>query len=135
MGDEDAFNLGSKLHQKLEHKKEEMEFEEMKITDPWLKSQLEKYCDQCIELAEAVPQSMLDDCPWGGEMVKTKFFMKCMMKKKIKTCMRYDIKQKLEENFGTVDKLVEETKIPENQLYTIVKQMLKGPEMMMMEMR
>jgi len=163
--DEDAFDLGSKLHQKLEHKKEEMEemagnmtcmlrecqildsenhfypegikreFEEMKITDPWLKSQLEKYCDQCIELAEAVPQSMLDDCPWGGEMVKTKMFMKCMMKKKIKTCMRYDIKQKLEENFGTVDKLVEETKIPENQLYMIVKQMLKGPEMMMMEMR
>merc|ERR1712010_361350 len=112
-----------------------MEFDEMKITDPWLKSQLEKYCDQCIELAEAVPQSMLDDCPWGGEMVKTKMFMKCMMKKKIKTCMRFDIKQKLEENFGTVDKLVEETKIPENQLYTIVKQMLKGPEMMMMEMR
>merc|ERR1719460_2124491 len=69
--------------------------------------------DQCIELAEAVPQSMLDDCPWGGEMVKTKMFMKCMMKKKIKTCMRFDIKQKLEENFGTVDKLVEETKIPE----------------------
>lgn len=48
---------------------------------------------------------MLDDCAWGGEMVKTKFFMKCMMKKKIKTCMRYDIKQKLEENFGTVDKV------------------------------
>merc|ERR1739848_809751 len=76
--DEDAFDLGSKL----EHKKEEMEemagnmtcmlrecqildsenhfypegikreFEEMKITDPWLKSQLEKYCNQCIELAE-----------------------------------------------------------------------------------
>merc|ERR1711950_31373 len=160
--DEDAYDLGDKLHKKLEHKKEEMhdmygnmtcmlresnvldsenkfnpqgikmEFDEMKITDPWLKSQLEKYCDQCIELAEAVPQSMLDDCPWGGEMVKT---MMCMMKKKIKTCMRYDIKQKLEENFGTVDKLVEETKIPENQLYMIVKQMLKGPEMMMMEMR
>ena len=48
---------------------------------------------------------MLDDCPWGGEMVKTKYFMKCIMKKKIKTCMRYDIKQKLEENFGTVDKV------------------------------
>ena len=58
-----------------------------------------------LQLAEAVPQSMLDDCPWGGEMVKTKFFMKCMMKKKIKTCMRFDIKQKLEENFGTVDKV------------------------------
>merc|ERR1712154_411653 len=111
-----------------------MEFDEMKIKDAWLKAQLGKYCDQCIELAEAVPQSMLDDCAWGGEMVKTKFFMKCMMTWKIKTCMRYDIKQKLEENFGQVDNLVEETKIPENQLYEIVKMMLKGPEKMMMGM-
>ena len=30
--------------------------------------------------------------------------------------------------------LVKETKIPEYELYEIVKQMLKGPEMMMMEM-
>merc|ERR1711953_1536823 len=142
--DEDAYDLGDKLHKKLEHKKEEMhdmygnmtcmlrecnvldsenkfypegikmEFDEMKVKDAWLKAQLGKYCDQCIELAEAVPQ--------------------CMMAWKIKTCMRYDIKQKLEENFGQVDNLVEETKIPENQLYEIVKMMLKGPEKMMMEM-
>merc|ERR1712154_447655 len=99
-----------------------MEFDEIKVKDAWLKAQLGKYCDQCIELAEAVPQSMLDDCAWGGEMVKTKFFMKCMMTWKLK------------ENFGQVDNLVEETKIPENQLYEIVKMMLKGPEKMMMEM-
>merc|ERR1712193_41216 len=79
-------------------------------------------------------EGMLGDCPWGGEMVKTKMYMKCMMKKKVKTCMRKDIKDKLEEHFGGVDKLVTETKIPEYELYEIVKQMLKGPEMMMMEM-
>ena len=99
---------------------------------------------------------MLDDCPWGGEMVKTKFFMKCMMKKKIKTCMHYDIKTKIEAQFGPMKdvrlnlkngtiqvgylnslfylQLVQETKIPEKQLYMIVKQMLKGPEEMMMMM-
>merc|ERR1712213_306031 len=61
-----------------------MEWDEWKnkIEDDWLRSQLEKYCDQCIEFAENLPQSMLDDCPWGGEMVKTKMYMKCMMKKK-----------------------------------------------------
>jgi len=164
--DDDVYDLGSKLHEKLEHKKEhmeemygnmtcmlrecqvldsenkfypegiKMEWDEMKnkIEDDWLRSQLEKYCDQCIEFAENLPQSMLDDCPWGGEMVKTKMYMKCMMKKKFKTCMRKDIKDKLEEHFGGVDKLVKETKIPEYELYEIVKQMLKGPEMMMMEM-
>jgi len=165
-GEEGDFDLGSKLHEKLEHKKEhmeemygnmtcmlrecqvldsenkfypegiKMEWDEWKnkIEDDWLRSQLEKYCDQCIEFAENLPQSMLDDCPWGGEMVKTKMYMKCMMKKKVKTCMRKDIKDKLEEHFGGVDKLVKETKIPEYELYEIVKQMLKGPEMMMMEM-
>merc|ERR1711992_296398 len=138
-GDEDVYDLGSKLHEKLEHKKEhmeemygnmtymlrecqvldsqdkfypegiKMEWDEWKnkIEDSWLRSQLEKYCDQCIEFAENIPQSMLDDCPWGGEMVKTKMYMKCIVKK---------------------------TKIPEYELYEIVKQMLKGPEMMMMEM-
>ena len=80
--DEDVYDLGSKLHEKLEHKKEhmeqmygnmtcmlrecqvlnsqdkfypegiKMEWDEMKnkIEDPWLRSQLEKYCDQCIEV-------------------------------------------------------------------------------------
>merc|ERR1711950_84314 len=151
--DEDAYDLGEEMHDmygnmtcvlrecnvldsenKFYPEGIKMEFDEMKVQDAWLKAQLGKYCDQCIELAQAVPQSMLDDCAWGGEMVKTKFFMKCMMTWKIKTCMRYDIKQKLEENFGQVDNLVEETKIPENQLYEIVKMMLKGPEKMMMEM-
>merc|ERR1712122_459317 len=114
--DEDVYDLGSKLHEKLEHKKEHMEEmygnmtcmlrecqvldSENKFEDDWLRSQLEKYCDQCIEFAENLPQSMLDDCPWGGEMVKTKMYMKCMMKKKVKTCMRKDIKDKLEEHFG-----------------------------------
>merc|ERR1711935_902831 len=110
------------------------EFKEMAIDDKWLKMQLEKYCDQCIQLAEAVPQDMLDDCPWGGEMVKVKYFMKCMMKKKIETCMHFDIRQKLEENFKPIDDLVAETNIPEKQLYEIVMQMLKGPEEMMMSM-
>jgi len=162
--DEDVLNLGARLHNKLEDKKEEMEamagnmtcvlrecgvlnsenhfypegikaeFKEMAIDDEWLKMQLEKYCDQCIQLAEAVPQDMLDDCPWGGEMVKVKYFMKCMMKKKIETCMHFDIRQKLEENFKPIDDLVAETNIPEKQLYEIVKQMLKGPEEMMMSM-
>ena len=29
-----------------------MEFDEMKIKDAWLKAQLGKYCDQCIEVLQ-----------------------------------------------------------------------------------
>merc|ERR1712037_261467 len=127
--DEDVFDLGERLHNKLEHKKEEMETmagnmtcmlrecgvldSENKFYPEGIKAEFEKYCDQCIQLAEAVPQDMLDDCAWGGEMVKVKFFMKCMMKKKIETCMHFDIRQKLEANFKPIEDLVEETKIPE----------------------
>ena len=57
------------------------------------------------QLAEAVPKSMQDACPWGGEMVKVKTYMKCMMKHKVKICMNYDIKQKLEQHFDSVEKV------------------------------
>merc|ERR1711944_307993 len=129
--DEDVYDLGSKLHEKLEHKKEHMEEMYGNMTCMLRECQVldseNKFYPEGIKME-------LDDCPWGGEMVKTKMYMKCMMKKKVKTCMRKDIKDKLEEHFGGVDKLVKETKIPEYELYEIVKQMLKGPEMMMMEM-
>merc|ERR1711879_971126 len=79
--DEDVYDLDSENKFYPEGIKMEWDEWKNKIEDDWLRSQLEKYCDQCIEFAENLPQSMLDDCPWGGEMVKTKMYMKCMMKK------------------------------------------------------
>lgn len=102
------------------------------LKDDWLSKEMLKYCDQCVELAQAVPKSMLDECPWGGEMVKVKTYMKCIMKHKVKVCMNYDIKKKLEQHFDSVDKLEEETNIPEDQLFMLVREMLKGPEVEMM---
>merc|ERR1712043_137805 len=87
---------------------------------------------ECDVLAQAVPKSMLEECPWGGEMVKVKTYMKCIMKHKVKVCMNYDIKKKLEQHFDSVDKLEEETNIPEDQLFMLVREMLKGPEVEMM---
>merc|ERR1739844_818528 len=132
---DDEFDLGSKLQEKLAMKKEEMEAKYGNITcmlrecdvldsqdkfnpdgikkegtkwakmlkSEWLSKEMLKYCDQCVELAQAVPKSMLEECPWGGEMVK------------VKVCMNYDIKKKLEQHFDSVDKLEEETNIPEDQ--------------------
>merc|ERR1712165_489014 len=112
--DEDVYDLGSKLHEKLEHKKEDME---------------EMYGNMTCMLRECqVLDSQDKFYPEGIKMEWDEW------KNKIKDCMRKDIKDKLEEHFGGVDELVKETKIPEYELYEIVKQMLKGPEMMMMEM-
>merc|ERR1739844_640776 len=102
------------------------------LKSEWLSKEMLKYCDQCVELAQAVPKSMLEECPWGGEMVKVKTYMKCIMKHKVKVCMNYDIKKKLEQHFDSVDKLEEETNIPEDQLFMLVREMLKGPEVEMM---
>merc|ERR1739844_507163 len=149
---DDKFDLGSKLQEKLAMKKEEMEAKYGNITcmlrecdvldsqdkfnpdgikkegtkwakmlkSEWLSKEMLKYCDQCVELAQAVPKSMLEECPWGGEMDK------------VKVCMNYDIKKKLEQHFDSVDKLEEETNIPEDQLFMLVREMLKGPEVEMM---
>merc|ERR1711902_213430 len=102
------------------------------LKSEWLSTEMTKWCDLCVELAEAVPKSMQDACPWGGEMVKVKTYMKCMMKHKVKICMNYDIKQKLEQHFGSVEKLEDETNIPAEQLFMLVREMLKGPEVDMM---
>merc|ERR1712061_435807 len=47
------------------------------LKSEWLSTEMTKWCDLCVELAEAVPKSMQDACPWGGEMVKVKTYMKC----------------------------------------------------------
>merc|ERR1712241_1213089 len=156
---DDEFDLGSKLQEKLAMKKEHWEAQYGNITcmlrecdildskdkfnpegtkrakmlkSEWLSTEMTKWCDLCVELAEAVPKSMQDACPWGGEMVKVKTYMKCMMKHKVKICMNYDIKQKLEQHFDSVEKLEDETNIPAEQLFMLVREMLKGPEVDMM---
>merc|ERR1712024_4968 len=35
------------------------------LKSEWLSKEMLKYCDQCVELAQAVPKSMLDDVPVG----------------------------------------------------------------------
>merc|ERR1712039_488374 len=90
--DEDVYDLGSKLHEKLEHKKEHME---------------EMYGNMTCMLREC---QVLDS--------ENKFYPEGIK-------MEWDEwKNKIEEDFGGVDKLVKETKIPEYELYEIVKQML-----------
>merc|ERR1711902_282188 len=122
---DDEFDLGSKLQEKLAMKKEHWEAQYGNITcmlrecdildskdkfnPEGIKKEMTKWCDLCVELAEAVPKSMQDACPWGGEMVKVKTYMKCMMKHKV------------EQHFGSVEKLEDETNIPAEQLFMLVR--------------
>merc|ERR1712039_718414 len=89
--DEDVYDLGSKLHEKLEHKKEHME---------------EMYGNMTCMLREC--QVLDSENKFYPEGIKMEWDE---MKNKIEACMRKDIKDKLEEHFGGVDKLVKETNI------------------------
>ncbi len=72
---------------------------------------------------------MLDDCPYGPSLGKVKAFKKCMKMHKIRTCMNFDIKQKLEQNVdGGLDQLVETTQLDESELLPLVMTLLHGPE-------
>merc|ERR1712102_131561 len=103
-GDEDEFDLGSKLHEKLEHKKEHME---------------EMYGNMTCMLRECqVLDSENKFYPEGIKMEWDEW------KNKIEDDW---LRSQLEKYCGGVDKLMTETKIPEYELYEIVKQMLEGP--------
>jgi hypothetical protein len=84
------------------------------------------------QFAETIPQELADTCVWGPEMYRVKMFHKCMMKTKIQCCMNKDIRDKLEKNFGSIEELTKSTGLEENHLYMVVKELLKGPEEMMM---
>ena len=159
--DEDVYNLGERLQEKLKDKKTyweakkgnmtcmmqelgmldaqekfdisvaKREWESMGPSDKWLKEKLNKGCDACEEFAKNVPQAMLDMMPCGPEMAKVMFFKKCMMKTKFCACMDFDTKNKLEKHFGSIEELTTSTGLEEKQLFMVVRELMKGPEDMM----
>ena len=58
-----------------------------------------------------------------------KMFMKCCAKSKTKLCMNQDIKKKVESNFGTMEKILEETQLTESEFFPLVMHLLQGQEM------
>ncbi len=156
--DDDANELGERLTEKLKGKKEEWEnkmgnmtcilqecgildgakkfnpkkakldWKDMPIKDKWVKDELEWACDQCEKMANNIPKPFLEKSPFGTEMCKVKMFKECMMKVKFFTCMKSDIRKKLEKHFGDVGELAKSTDLTEDQLLMVVKTLLKGPE-------
>jgi hypothetical protein len=116
------------INQNLDHESIKDMFNKIDIADPWLKSKLVEGCDMCIEFAEGLPEEMAAMCPAGPKLFRAKKFKKCMGMLKMKTCMKFDIKKKLEANFGSVEELVKTTGMEEKYLFAVVHEMLKGPE-------
>jgi len=92
--------------------------------DEWVKEQSIKNCRQCVTFAEAIPRTILQECPYGEKWGKIKMFLYCDKMAKWKMCMNHDIKQKLEKSFGKLEDLEQATGLQENQLLPLTMKLL-----------
>lgn len=90
--------------------------EKYPIEDEFVKTQGVKDVKLCYAEATSVPDEVAEDCPFGPEFYKIKKFCECEKKRKFMTCMAKDVRMKLKTTFGSVEKLVEDTGIPEKKL-------------------
>jgi len=102
-----------------------------KIESKWLMQRTEEDMEMCNKVAESLPDEAQQEYNFPGQvnLAKVKAFMNCCKHSKLRTCVFYDIKKKLETNFGSVDKILEQTKLTENQLFPLVMDLLYGDEM------
>merc|ERR1719500_1927042 len=109
--------------------------EQYNMPSVWFKNRYEEILDTCHEVATNLPGKLDEQEIVTGEfgtvnMGRVKSFMSCCQKSKQKLCMNQDVKNKIEENFGPVDEILDSFKyqITEDQLFTQVNQLLQGSE-------
>jgi hypothetical protein len=93
--------------------------------DKWFKEKMISNCRNCASHAESIPKMVLEECPLGVKWAKIKMYMHCEKMAKYRTCMNYDIKQKLEKSFGNLEELEEATGLAENQLLPLTMKLLQ----------
>merc|ERR1712106_283196 len=107
--------------------------EQYNLPSVWFKEKHEALLDTCYEMATTLPAELEDGYIVEGEfgtvnMAQVKTFMSCCHKGKAKLCMNQDIMQKIEENFGPVAEILEQSGLTENQLFPLVQDLLHGQE-------
>merc|ERR1711892_1406078 len=109
------------------------DLEQYNMPSVWFKKNNEALIDTCCEMATTLPAELEDGYIIEGEfgkvnMAQVKTFMSCCHKGKAKLCMNQDIKQKIEENFGPVAEILQQSGLTENQLFPLVQDLLHGQE-------
>merc|ERR550534_2159187 len=106
-------------------------FEKFNIPNQWLKNRLLDDMELCNKVAESLPVESQKEYNFPGliNMAQVKSYMRCSKYSKMRTCMYKDVKETLEKNFGSLDKIMEQTQLNEDQLFPLVTQLLHGEEM------
>merc|ERR1711934_1117832 len=108
------------------------QLEKFNMPSKWFKDHEIKNIDTCYQMSEAVPQSVQADYNYPGapNLAKMKVFMKCCKESKRQTCMYQDMKVKLENNFGPLEKILEQTGLTETELFPLMQELLYSSEEM-----
>jgi len=98
----------------------------------WFKNHEIRNIDICYQMSEGVPQSVQDDYDYPGapNLAKMKVFMDCCQKTRRKTCMQQDMKVKIENHFGPLETILEQTGLKEHELFPLMMKMLHSREEM-----
>merc|ERR1712168_1784077 len=106
-------------------------FEKFNIPNQWLKNRLLNDMELCNKVADSPPSESQKEYNFPGliNMAQVKSYMRCSKYSKMRTCMYKDVKETLEKNFGSLDKIMEQTQLNEDQLFPLVTQLLHGEEM------
>jgi len=108
------------------------DLENYNIPSEWFKNHEIRNIDICYQMSEGVPQSVQDDYEYPGtpNLAKMKVFMDCCEKTRRKTCMQQDMKNKIENNFGPLENILEQTGLKEHELFPLMMKMLHSSEEM-----
>merc|ERR1711926_12414 len=106
-------------------------FEKYNFPSKWLKNRLLDDMEVCNKVAQSLPNEAQQEMNFPGlvNLAQVKTFMRCCKYSKMKSCMYQDVKEKLEKNFGPMDKILEQTQLTEDQLFPLVMKLLHGEEM------
>merc|ERR1712226_1544433 len=110
------------------------ELRQMDLTE-WFKNRIEKDMDNCYAVAQNIPVDVQNAYAYPGNphLAKLKSFMTCCKTAKTQSCVYQDVRDKLEKNFGPLQKLLDTTGLTEQQIFPLVLQLLHGSEMEFME--
>jgi len=111
------------------------ELRQMVDLSEWFKNRVEKDMDNCYAVAQNIPVDVQTAYAYPGNphLAKLKAFMTCCKTAKTQSCVYQDVRDKLEKNFGPLQKLLDTTGLTEQQLFPLVLQLLHGSEMEFME--
>merc|ERR1719266_162439 len=110
------------------------ELRQMELSE-WFQARIEKDMDNCYAVAQNIPVDVQTAYAYPGNphLAKLKAFMTCCKAAKTQSCVYQDVRDKLEKNFGPLQKLLDTTGLTEQQIFPLVLQLLRGSEMEFME--